>query len=319
MKIDIPVDPNLADELLGFWRHIFGDLPDVDPGALVGDDAEHNRYYLYVTRRGDRLAGTCMTTHSEKVPSLGGFGEVATAPDLRGGGIGTALCRQAVEDFRAAGGRALFLGTGNGAAARIYHRLGWRKLASTIVHANISDGDSPEAFLVDYFREGGASTVAEGTPSDRVPMIPLIVTPHDWQVLDANLLLYSSRYGLVRSCMGLYPKYHALTEGGRGGWFAAHSDGGRVVGLSTARLDGSDGCQVDGFTHRGFGDAWEQILRMAVGWGEARGVGVVWVAVSVEDEEKRAMLEALGFQESGPAESFDMDGRKVGAVRMELS
>lgn len=319
MKIVIPVDPGLADELLGFWREIFGDLPDVDPAALAGHDAEHNRYYLYVTRNGERLAGTCMATHSKKAPSLGGFGEVATAPDLRGRGIGTRLCRQAVEDFKDAGGTALFLGTENPAAARIYHRLGWRKLASTIVHANIAGDDTPEAFLVNYFRQRGVSTVEEGTPSDRVPMIPLIVTPHDWRVLDANLLLYSSRYCLVRSCMGLYPKYDALAKDDRGAWFAAHSGGGRVVGLSTARLDGSGGCQVDGFTHQGFGDAWERLVTMAAAWGETRVVRAVWAAVSAEDEERQAMLEAMGFRKTGPAREFDMDGRLVGAARMELS
>lgn len=319
MKIDIPVDLELANELLGFWREIFGDLPDVDPAALAGHDAGHNRYYLYVARNGERVAGTCMTTHSEKAPSLGGFGEVATAPTLRGRGIGTGLCRQAVDDFQDAGGTALFLGTGNPDAARIYHRLGWRKLPSTIVHANIAGDDSPEAFLVDFFGEGGPSTVAEGTPSDRVPLIPLIVTPHDWRVLDANLFLYSSRYCLVRSCMGLYPKYDALAKDGRGAWFAAHSGGGRVVGLSTARLDGSGGCQVDGFTHKAFGDAWTRLLGMAAAWGESTVVGAVWAAVSVEDEERQAMLEAMGFRDTGPAREFDMDGRMVGAVRMELS
>jgi hypothetical protein len=224
-----------------------------------------------------------------------------------------------VDDFQNAGGTALFLGTGNPAAARIYHRLGWRKLASTIVHANITGDDTPEAFLVNYFRETGVCTVAKGTPSDRVPMIPLIVTPHDWRVLDANLLLYSSRYCLVRSCMGLYPKYDGLAKDGRGAWVAAHSGGGRVVGLSTARLDGSGGCQVDGFTNKGFGDAWERLLTLAAAWGETRAVGTIWAAVSIEDEERRAVLEAMGYREMGPAQEFDMDGRLVGAARMELS
>jgi hypothetical protein len=45
----------------------------------------------------------------------------------------------------------------------------------------------------------------------------------------------------------------------------------------------------------------------------------VWSAISVEDEEKMALLESLGFRNVGGAEDFDMDGRAVGALRMELS
>jgi GNAT superfamily N-acetyltransferase len=317
MRVEVPIEKALADELLGFWADTFGDIPDLDPAALLGEDAAYNDYYLYVTQRDGRVGGSCMTTHSLSVPSLGGFGEVATLPALRGQGIATDLCRQAVEDFSSVGGQALFLGTGNGNAARIYHRLGWRKLPSTIVWANISGGDSPESFLVDLFRETGQATVTEGGPADRVPMIPLIVTPHDWQVLDANVSLYSSRYAVVSGCMSLYPRYEALAAGG-GAWFSAHAGGGRVVGLSTARLDDEGGCRVDGFSHGAFSDSRADLIGAAASWGAGKGVRV-WSAVSVEDEEKLALLESLGFREAGPAEDFDMDGRAVGALRLELS
>lgn len=317
MRVEVPIEPTLAEELLGFWADTFGDIPDLDPAALLGADAPNNDYYLYVSQRDGRVGGSCMTTHSLSVPSLGGFGEVATVPALRGQGIATDLCRQAVEDFASVGGQALFLGTGNGNAARIYHRLGWRKLPSTIVWANIPGGDSPESFLVELFREPGQAKVIEGGPADRVPMIPLIVTPHDWQVLDANVSLFSSRYAVVRGCMSLYPRYEKLAAEG-GAWFSAHAGGGRVVGLSTARLDNEGGCRVDGFAHGAFADSRADLIGAAAGWGAGRGIHV-WSAISVEDEEKLALLESLGFRNVGKAEDFDMDGRAVGALRLELS
>ena len=318
MRVEVPIKPALAQELLGFWADTFGDIPDLDPGALLGEDAGNNDYYLYVTQRDGRVGGSCMTTHSLSVPSIGGFGEVATVPALRGQGIATELCSQAVEDFASVGGQALFLGTGNGAAARIYHRLGWRKLPSTIVWANIPAGDSPESFLVELFREQAPVTIASGGPADRVPMIPLIVTPHDWQVLDVNVSLYSSRYALVSGCMSLYPRYEALEADGGGAWFSAHSGGGRVVGLSTAKLDDQGGCRVDGFSHGAFADARAGLIEAAASWGAGRGVRI-WSAVSVEDEEKLALLESLGFQNVGTGKDFNMDGRMVGAMRLELS
>ena len=318
MRLDIPITQDLTDELYDFLDEIFGGpSPDLPPSVVLGEEEEHNRNILYLTRRGDRLAGTCLTTISRAVPTLAGFGEVATHPDFRRSGISTDLCGQAVDEFRSGGGEAFFLGTGNPTAARVYHRLGWRKLAGANVMANISSGDSPEAFLTDYFRAPGPSTVRPASAADRIPMIPLLHSPHDWQVLDANAGLYSTRYRVQNSCMGLYPKYATIAEEGRGAWFSAATGDGHVVGLATARLDDKGGCQVDGFTHKYHQTAWGPLIQSAIDWGANDGASSWWAAVSVEDEEKQAMFESLGFGRSGAGESFDLDGREVESVRLE--
>ena len=198
------------------------------------------------------MAGACLVATSDATPSLGGFGEVATSSDARRLGIATALSRQALDEFREKGGQALFLGTGNPDAARIYFRLGWRKLAGANMMVNILNGDSPEEFLVDYFRGLGSATVKTPTPADRAPMIPLLVSPHDWQVLDFNTSMLSTRYTVQGSCLGLYRRYLAIAEDGQGAWFCASTAHGEIVGLSTARLDDDGRCRVDGFTHRNY-------------------------------------------------------------------
>ena len=254
----------------------------------------------------------------KKHPILGGFGEVATRPDLRGGGIATRLCGRAVEEFRAAGGQALFLGTVSPAARRIYHRLGWRKLAGAEVMANISTRDTPEAFLVDYFREPGEAVVGPATPAVRIPMIPLLHAPHDWQVLDANAEMYSTRCCVQYSCMGLYRRYLAALAGGRGEWFCARTADGRVVGLSTVHVSGA-ACQLDGFAHPYFAAAWPDLMAAAMQRGAARGAGECRAVVCVEDEEKRSLFEGLGFRDAGAAADFVLDRRAVGAVRMVVA
>ena len=47
-------------------------------------------------------------------------------------------------------------------------------------------------------------------------MIPLLISPHDWQVLDANTAMFSTRYSLQPSCMGLYRRYSAVAGDGPG-------------------------------------------------------------------------------------------------------
>ena len=322
MRVEAPIPAALTEELQEFWGDILGHSdehpPDVPLETYLGGETDHNRLTVYLERQAATLAGTCAITVPKKHPILGGFGEVATRPELRGGGIATRLCGRAVEEFRAAGGQALFLGTVSPAARRIYHRLGWRKLAGAEVMANISTRDTPEAFLVDYFREPGEAVVVPATPAVRIPMIPLLHTPHDWQVLDANAGMYSCRCCVQHSCMGLYRRYLAALAGGRGEWFCARTAHGRVVGLSTVRVSGA-ACQLDGFAHPYFAAVWPDLMAAAMQRGAARGAGECRAVVCVEDEEKRSLFEGLGFRDAGAAADFVLDRRAVGAVRMVVA
>ena len=170
------------------------------PEVLLGREVPETIITVHVRRLGDKLAGACLVATSRGLPSLGGFGEVATSPDARRSGIATDLSRRARDDFGERGGQALFLGTGNPDAARIYFRLGWRKLAGANLMVNVLNSDSPEGFLVDYFRDLGPATVRGPSPADRVPMIPLLVSPQDWQMLDSNTGMLSTRYAVQDSC-----------------------------------------------------------------------------------------------------------------------
>ena len=317
-RIEAPVGQQMAWDLAGFWEEIFGErYRDAELRVLLGEEAEQNTNVVYLTRRGDGLAGTGHLVTPRRLPELGGVGEIATAPKFRRLGISTELCGLVVDEFRQAGGQALFLGTVNPDAARVYYRVGFRKLASANVMALVAGAESPEEFIADYFREPGEDTVRPGSPEDRIPMIPLLAAPHDWQVLDANVGRFSTRYAVLNSCMGLYPRYAALAEDDQGTWSSAATTDGRVVGLSTARLDGAGGCQVDGFAHKLHWDAWSALLEAATGFAAAKSASPCWAAVSVEDEEKRARFEDMGFHMAGWADGFELDGRTVGALRLE--
>ena len=104
---------------------IFGEvLPDIAREVFLGAEDAYSGGTLYLRREEGRLASTCFTMQSKVVPSLAGFSDVATDPQFRGRGIATELCGRAVEEFRAAGGEAFFLGTVNPAAAHPL-RLSW--------------------------------------------------------------------------------------------------------------------------------------------------------------------------------------------------
>ena len=196
-KYETPIDVPLAKELFAFWVEIFGpEDPDIPIGVFLGEEAEHNRHVVLAERDAEVLAGTCGIMTPRANPEFAGIGEVATRPDYRGQGIAGRLCRQVLDEFAANGGEAVFLGTENPDAARIYHRLGWRRIANSSDYANIISGASPEEYLSDYFRKPSPVKIVPGDASLRVPMIPLLLAPHDWQILDGNLPtpMISTRY-----------------------------------------------------------------------------------------------------------------------------
>ena len=75
---------------------------------------------------------------------------------------------------------------------------------------------------------------------------------------------------------------------------------------------------MDGFTRRGSLDCWNALIRRAVDWGANRNASPIRATVSVEDDEKLALFESAGFSSAGNGESFDLGGREVATVRLEL-
>ena len=315
--LEAPIKRERIEEFQAFWRRCFKQSDEDFRDVYTGKEAKHNRDIVYVARKDGQPAGTAHLTICKSDPSLGGLGGVLTDPEFRGMGIATRLCCMVRDDFRAWGGRALFLGTDNPVAFRVYRRCGWRKLAGANVMVLMTNGESPEGFLEGYFGKRRRVTIIGATPAVRIPMIPLIVAPHDWELLDANAGICSTRYAIQKSCMGLYPRYEMIPAGGKGAWFAACADDGRTVGLATARLRDSGECQVDGFVHENFADEWRPLMRSIMGWAEEAGEAGLLAEVSVEDEDKGALFESFGFREVGEGTGFALAERDVGSVVLQ--
>jgi GNAT superfamily N-acetyltransferase len=303
-KLIPPIEEDRIDETIGFWEEVFGASYREFRSVLRGEEREAHRDVIYLQREGDRVAGTAHLTVSVALPSLGGLGEVAVRDVFRGRGIASSLCGQARDEFAAGGGRALFLATANPAARRVYERLGWQAVTNSNVMVWLAEGGSPEASLAGFFEGEGRCRVAEGTAADRIAMIPLILAPQKGYSLDANANLFSRSQVLQPSCMGLYPRYARLRAGGQGTWFSAYEDRGRLVGLSTVRLDEEQRAHVDGFAHPTFMGCWEALLRAAIDWGVGRRAATCLAKVADADEEKRTHFERLGFRRVEPPEGL---------------
>ncbi len=317
VELIAPLEPSVAEELIGFWEGIFGISFAEQRGILAGDELDYNRDYIYIVREAGRLIGTCHLTVAAVLSGIGGVGEVAVSPQFRRRGIAEAMCMRARDTFRNCGGNGLFLATDMENAARVYHRVGWRKVNGSNAMLLTNDGKSPEEFLANHLDGKNAITVAAAEPGDRTAIIPLLMSPHDSYVLDANVGIFSPKHALQSSCMGLYPQYQKLRENGGGEWFAARTDDGRVVGLSSVRLDADGTARLDGFAHHCHADGLNALIAQAAEWAAKREAAVLESVVAVADQRKLSHFAAMGFQNVGEAAPLDLNGQNIPALRLE--
>ena len=299
-RLEPPLPDETASELRTMWETIFETDYSTFCEMLSGLEREANRDSIAVARHAGQIVASCHLTISLADPRVGGVGEVATLPDHRGRGLACALCGQAAEEFDAAGGEGLFLATGNPAAARVYGRHGWKFLPNSQVMLRVRSGDDGESFLRTYFDSGAdlPAAVRAGDLSQRITMIPLILTPHEWVSLDANAELLSVGAARQESCMGLFPRYRTMESDGT--WFAAVRDDGAAVGLASVKPIDGDLAQVDGFAHpRAKPAVATELFARAVAWARGAGFARVRCVCAVDDAAKRAALTGLGMRPSG--------------------
>ena len=316
VTVHSPIEEGLAAELFAFWERIFHEDgsqpdPDVPVDVFLGSETTHNKNTIWMERNQGDLVGTCGMTVGKKAPDLGGFGEVGTDPRFRRKGIASRLSGHAVEEFQGTGGEAFFLGTGNPVAERVYQKLGWRRIAGSNVWANITSGDSPEAFLVDYYRDGQAVSIMRGDASLRIPMIPLLLTPHDPQILDGNVGMFSTRYSNQGSCMGLCRRYYRVVEQENAEWYAARTNDGKLIGIATGLIDHDAVCDIDGFTHKRYEEYWPELIQAVIAWGDRHSATSFRTLVSSDDLDKLALFHELGFSSTGRQSQFNLGERSV--------
>ena len=329
-RVEAPIQESLLRELIELWETI-PELRTTEEWRreLLGLEPSYNRILIYIVREHGKVVAACQFYISRRMPILSEFSYPGTRPECRGRGIATELWGAAIDDMKAMGVDAIFLGTFDRIAFRLYCRLGFSKLPASLTFVQALNGLSAEEFLVDWFRDAGPATVSRGDPGDQLPSYPLIVSPHDWQVLDANAGLMSTRYSLHRTFRGLYLKCANVGDDENGARFSATTSDGKVAGMSTARLEGDASYAVDGFVHHRYRNSWNDLIRAATEYGKSRGARAVHARVSREDGEKREGFAALGFREVGAAPDFVLDCLQlnrqketepisVPAVKMEL-
>jgi hypothetical protein len=296
-KFEFPLPDDLIRKLIGFWTYVLKtDYSEFAP-ILAGSETEANTDILFLARRGQTVVSTCHLTISRSDPRLAGMGEAATLPEHTRKGLVTELFRQATQEFDNSAGQALFLGTSNPLAAKIYQKFGYSFLPNSNVMLHINPPHETQQFLTDYYQQNAklSFTIFPGDAHQRITMIPLILKPHDWKVLDANTCLCSSRWFHQPSCMGLYPRYQKLTP--QDNWWAATRSDGATLALASAKILDQDSVRIEAFCHPLYQDnLLNQLYQVAADWARSRGAQQLLTTCEPSDKIKLQALQNLSAQ-----------------------
>ncbi len=295
--MEVPVSTQNKKDLLDFWASIFGEgyLSDqnISP-VLSGKEKAFNRDFVFIARIGKKIVSTVHLTTSKFDKRIGGIGEVATHQNYRGRGFARILCEMAIDAFEKMDGAWLFLGTSNPAAARLYHSLGWHYITGSRVMFRDSHGKNPEVFFKEYFEHIRKHNVGivRGDMRFRLQVIPITIIPYDGPVLDLNAGLFSTRWFMQRSCMGLYPRYEKIDDGGA--WFVALS-GKFIAGIASVKFHEGNIGQIDGFCSSETGeDVLSDLYNTAIRYALKNRVREIHTVSDILDVKKMRFLSKLG-------------------------
>ncbi len=298
---EVPLPANLVDDLLKMWERIFGEDylsgQNIRP-VLLGKEKRQNRDIVFRACENEKTVATVHLTISRFDKRIGGIGEVATSKEYRGKGLARALCSMAINEFEKSGGKWLFLGTSNPVAARLYNSLGWRFIPGTRVMMMTAQSGTPEDFFHYYTGQINRASIkiVRGSSRFRLQIIPLVIFPCDEIVLDYNTGIFSTRWFVQKSCMGLYPRYEKICDDGA--WFVAVS-GKFLAGISSVRFFEGNTAQIDGFCISNNETTLLNLYRRAIKFAFMNNASKIHMIADSADRKKNAFLLRLGCLPSG--------------------
>jgi GNAT superfamily N-acetyltransferase len=299
-----PYDPGVAREVARLLqeafgsaefgvRRLLGELPDYERGS---------RDYLFLVRTGrdGAIVGTSWYGVSAANPRLGLLGDVLAVPGDRRRGIGTIATAANLEHFAARGGEAMYLGTVNPEALRIYEKLGFATYSGLVKRALMGRAAAdPDGFDRAYFRADGPTRVRPVHWGDHAGLSALYFAPRDAALLDAPTSKYASWVAPQPSCVGFYPPLRDSTVGRGGALGVLETADGRILGAVALhrRIPPPEGRRaiLDYCLASAAADRAVQLL--GYGLAEAERLGVRLTAeVCERDELKASALRDAGFR-----------------------
>ena len=296
-KLTVPFGE--ANEILEHLADIFGEKErEIESEQLLGRELESNTDIVIRATDGKKLLGAVHATIPKSESNIAGLSAMFTTPESRGLGIGKMLFGAIVSELERMNVTAMFLGTGEPIAEKLYASFGFRYLYGSGVMIRLARGGPVDYFKERYSAPVGKITVSEGSAVARIPIIPLALLHLSDLVYDVNLELVNPCFVTQRSCMGLYPKYIACRRMG-GNFFSATDEKGTLGAMATIMPITSGGYRFDVFSCPSFENSLHGLLECAkhsVGAQNSHnGDAKIYMDIANADKKKQITATSLGF------------------------
>ena len=229
------------------------------------------------------------------------FGHVYTEPECRGKGIASKLMEFLAADFQKSKGNALFCGTGNPHAAKIYRRNGFQNIeegketgAMVLIKSNYASNFSE--LENKYFEPGLEINVLPATRKEQFDVDKVFHCSTGLKTIAENwhTVFLASQVSSLRAVL-------FKVEDGKGLATVAKNSKGNIVGyayiLSFGSLIEEKSKILDFIIHPNYLKNGIQILQETVEIGKKQGIENIRCYVSSRDKEKSAILLKAGFKE----------------------
>jgi GNAT superfamily N-acetyltransferase len=276
-----------TDRVEYWWR-------DVRDQLVNGELAETSVDRFFVAELNGAYVGSMTYCTPRDTRDLAVLGMVWTRPDQRRKGIGQIVLEEALADFRAGGGIAMYLCTTNPVAASLYAKGGFvPHIGDGMRYLAPGHGDFDRTF----FADNGPATIRPGTWGDLARVSALYNQGEpDWLVKD-----YPRRVFRDMRYEGHYIRVWRPASLGRGTVLVLENRLKRVVGIASL-------VEVDSYyeQHTQILDFWAcpaylrqvpDLLAAIVSRAEAGSPEILQAYVAAVDREKREILAAGGFRE----------------------
>lgn len=283
-RVTVPNDPSAARRAVKLLTEVFGqDEGELEWQQLSGSELAHNRDVLFYAEQDGRMIGAChMTVCLES--GHGGLSGICVLPECRGGGVGRALIKMAIDAFDETGGEYLYLGTNNPIAARMYRGFGFAFEAGS----NVMYRTKGLSLLPLYGKGIRPGCVEDACASLRIGVIPLALRRGGALIKDANAGLADNAILTQVSCMGLYPRYLSILQRGGAVKLVKDETTRLPVALGSMLISG-DRRYVDAF---GVEEARGVLQNLLV---SLCGEGTRYMRIFDGDAEKQALAASVGF------------------------
>ncbi len=281
---------------------------DINKNLLSGSEVKSNQIKLYVYEKAATVLSSAIIIINNNNPSISGVGEVCTSVNSRGKGLANTLCEKIVDDyFLNNQSRAIFLGTINPVAEKIYKSLGWQMIKNTNVMFNSKNQDDFESFLLTYNKPNSTKIITKGNSDFRISIIPFVLSQRSKNQIDLN-----SKVNLINklsSCLGLYNKYDSLYVK-KGNWFSVSDNENRLFSIVSYLEKEDKKFRIDGLFNYLYYDEAKKLVEFVINKLVNQKPNKISVEIYKKDTSKLQMFHELGFIEKNNIQK-KIDGKDL--------